>query len=253
MLKGGSVENLDAVWKTYGETKDPQIREDLILKYAYLVKQVASSLGIYLGTQVEFDDLVGYGIFGLIDAIDKFDVTKGIKFETYASLRIRGAIIDSLRDLDWTPRVLRQRIKDLEKIYIKLEAKLGRFPTYEEIALELDITVAEVCDLISKSATVALVSFEDYVEQNRDIADTTHETPEAIFDTKATKQILSDIIQNLPERERLIITLHYFENLTLREISKTLGISEGRISQIHNNALLAMRAKMGDDRIDMYL
>ena len=240
--------NIGQVWKDYRKTGDPKLRETLILEYAPLVKYVAGRLAIHLGQHMDFDDLTGYGIFGLIDAIDKFDMLKGVKFETYASLRIRGAIIDSIRSIDWVPRTLRQKSKKFEQAYATLESELGREPTEEEIAEKLSLTVEEAKVLVRNSTVQSLVSLDDYLTSNSEIVDTRSEddTPEGYYGKQELRSILIEAIENLTEKERLTVTLHYFEELTLREISKILELTESRISQIHTKALLKMQAKLGD-------
>lgn len=246
---------IDDVWKEYQATKSPELREQLILEYAPIVKYVAGRLAIHLGQHMDFDDLTSCGIFGLIDAIDKFDMLKGVKFETYASLRIRGAIIDSIRNMDWVPRTLRQKSKKFDQISLQLESELGRSPTEEELAAKLSITVDEVKELIRESALVSLVSLDDYLEQNFDIdfnMDDPEDTPEGYFGRQELKEILVNSIQDLTEKERLVVTLHYYEELTLREISKILKVSESRISQIHTKALSKMQGKLGKNKFILF-
>jgi len=159
------------LWKQYAESRDPFVRETLIAENAYLIKYVAGRLNIYLGSDIDYDDLVSFGVFGLIDAIDKFDPGKGVKFETYASLRIRGAIIDNIRELDWVPRSLRQKGKELEKAYSELEYELGRPPADEEVAEKLGLTLKEFSKFVNDASVSTLVSLEEVVEQNNDFTD----------------------------------------------------------------------------------
>ena len=238
--------NINQVWKEYRETGDSDLREQLILEYAPLVKYVAGRLAIHLGQHMEFDDLISCGIFGLIDAIDKFDMHKGVKFETYASLRIRGSIIDNIRNIDWVPRTLRQKSKKLDQLTAQMESDLGREPTEDELAQKLSITVTEVRELIRDSAVHSLVSLDDYLEQNTDLAmDSLDDTPEGHFKRHELRELLIESIENLTEKERLTITLHYYEDLTMREISKVLEVSESRVSQIHSRAMMKMQSKLG--------
>ncbi|NLO38300.1 MAG: FliA/WhiG family RNA polymerase sigma factor [Ruminiclostridium sp.] len=247
-----SVTNLQRqqeLWKRYHESKDPSIKEQLILEYADLIKYVAGRLSIYFGSNVEYDDLVGYGIFGLIDAIDKFDIFKGVKFETYASLRIRGSIIDSIRELDWVPRSLRKKSKDLEKVYSELENELGHAATDEQKAGKMGISVDELNRTLQEVNMSTMISLEDYLEQNYEtgfnvINDDESRIPEKRIELTEIKEILTESIDKLPEKERMVVTLYYFEELTLKEISAIMKVSESRISQLHTKAILRMRAKL---------
>jgi len=245
------MENAEQIWEEYHKTKSPQLREKLILEYSHVVRFVAGRLAIHLGQHMDFDDLVSYGIFGLIDAIDKFDMLKGVKFETYASLRIRGAIIDNIRSLDWVPRSLRQKNKKFEQIYTQLEGELGREPSEQEIAGKLSVTVEEARNLMRDSTVLTLVSLDDYFEQNSDVpfdASSLEETPEGNLDNKELLSMLEGAIDKLTEKERMVVTLHYYEELTLREISKILKVSESRVSQIHSKAILKMQGNLGEYR-----
>lgn len=243
------MENMDQIWAAYQKTKDPVIKEKLILKYAPLVKFVAGRLVIHIGQYVEYDDLISYGIFGLIDAIDKFDAQKGVKFETYASLRIRGSIIDNIRKLDWVPRTLRQKNKQLEQAHIELEAELGRDPTEEELAVKLNMTLEEAKDLIRKSTIASTISLDDYLDQNHEasfsLTQNKQETPEGHYDKQEVKKMLAEAIDKLSEKEKKVISLYYFEELTLKEISSIMGVSESRISQIHSKAVFRLQTKLG--------
>lgn len=237
------------LWKRYQSTKDQSIKEQLILEYADLIKYVAGRLSIYFGSNVEYDDLVGYGIFGLIDAIDKFDINKGVKFETYASLRIRGSIIDSIRELDWVPRSLRKKSKDLEKAYTELENELGHTATDSQVAARMGISVEELNKTLHDVNMSTMISIEDYLEQNYEIGfdisnyDESRQ-PEKRIEVIEIKEILAESIDKLPEKERMVVTLYYFEELTLKEISAIMKVSESRISQLHTKAILRMRAKL---------
>ncbi|MCI8379486.1 MAG: FliA/WhiG family RNA polymerase sigma factor [Lachnospiraceae bacterium] len=240
------------LWKEYVKTKDPAIRERLIIEYSSLVKIVAGRLGMYLGYTVEYDDLVGYGIFGLIDAIDKFELTKGVKFETYASLRIRGSILDQIRKMDWIPRTLRQKQKRLETAMKDLEAKLGRTASDEELSAEMGISKSELEDLVNQTQIANLVSLDEYLEQGSEVRaelgnTPRFEQPEMIVERQELKKILAEAIDSLTEKEQRVIAFYYFEELTLKEISKILEVSESRVSQLHTKALRKMRDRMGDD------
>ncbi len=237
------------LWEEYTKKMTPQLREQLILEYAGLVKIVAGRVGMYLGNNVEYDDLVGYGIFGLIDAIDKFDYDKGVKFETYASLRIRGAILDQIRKMDWLPRTLRQKQKKLDAAYQKIELQSGRMATDEEIAQELDISVTELESWQVQTQVGNLVSLDEYLEQGEGrLESETSEAyvqPDRIVERQELKELLVQSLQDLSEKEQKVIYLYYYEELTLKEISAILDVSESRISQLHTKALQKMRTKLG--------
>jgi len=243
------MHDMERIWKSYSATKSAALRENLIIEYAPLVKLVAGRLLMHVGQYVDFEDLTSYGIFGLIDAIDKYDPGKGIKFETYASIRIRGAIIDSIRKLDWVPRSLRAKNKQLEQVFADLTVELGREPKDEEVADKLSISLQEAQELIRKSAVVSLVSLDDYLEQNHDggvfnLSLNQMDNPENSIEAMETKQALADAIDQLSDKEKKVITLYYFEELTLKEISAVLGVSESRVSQIHTKAILVLKAKL---------
>jgi RNA polymerase sigma factor for flagellar operon FliA len=237
------------LWKQYSVKKEPKIRDKLIVEYSYLVKYVAGRLSIYFGSNVDYDDLVGFGVFGLIDAIDKFDLSKGVKFETYASLRIRGSIIDSIREMDWVPRSLRQKNKELERVYSEIENKLGHSASDKEVAEKLGISLKEFYKLLSDVSVATMVSLEDFMEQNYEagggLANTNKEDrPEGYLEITETKEILAETINKLPDKEKTVISLYYFEELTLKEISAIMKVSESRISQLHTKAILRMRGKL---------
>ncbi|MCR4717736.1 MAG: FliA/WhiG family RNA polymerase sigma factor [Lachnospiraceae bacterium] len=238
------------LWEQYSVKKTSAVREQLILEYVPLVKIVAGRLSMYLGYAVEFDDLVGYGIFGLIDAIDKFDYGKGIKFETYASLRIRGSILDSIRKMDWIPRSVRQKQKKIEQAFIDLETKLKHAPSDEELAEELGISVDEYYDWEGQTKISGVSSLEDYLEQGTEVkAQGTRrsvaEQPELSFEQDEVKRVLADALTTLTEKECLVVQLYYYEELTLKEISKVMDVSESRVSQLHTKAITKMKDKLG--------
>jgi len=243
------VERVAQIWQEYvADRENKELKDTLIMQYAPLVKYLAGRLSVHIGHRVEFDDLISYGIFGLIDAIDKFSLEKGVKFETYASLRIRGAIIDSIRKLDWVPRDLRQKSKLVEQAYADLEIDLGREPSDEEIAQKLGLTIEETLELMKKASIASLVSLDDYLEQNHEENFSVRdggETPEEEYDRKEVTDILVEAIDKLTDKEKNVVTLYYFEDMTLKEISKTMGVSESRVSQIHSKAVVKLRAKLG--------
>jgi RNA polymerase sigma factor for flagellar operon FliA len=238
-----------SLWKLYAATKDQSIRETLIVENAYLIKYVAGRLNIYFSANLEYDDLVSFGVFGLIDAIDKFDPNKGVKFETYASLRIRGAIIDNIRELDWAPRSLRQKGKVLEKACVELEIALGRPPEDEEIAEKLGLSMAEFAKFVSDASISTLVSLEEVVEQNGEYGEDPgfediSENPAKQAEYSEMKEMLSNEIELLSEKEKTVITFYYFKELTLKEISAIMKVSESRISQLHTKAIAKLRGSM---------
>lgn len=242
-----------ALWVLYKDTGDPAAREKLILNYSPLVKYVAGRLSSNLPQTVETADLISYGIFGLIDAIEKYDLERGIKFETYAIARIKGAIIDELRAMDWVPRSVRARAREIENAYIVLENRLKRVPSDEEVADEMGVTLKELNDILAKLSYTSVVSFEElWTGGDRDdrqnvvgtIEDETAEDPVSMFESSEIREILAQAIEKLPERERLVIALYYYEGLTLKEIGEVLGVTESRVSQLHTKSVLRLRARL---------
>ena len=247
-MKAKERENL---WASYRKNPSSEIREQIILEYAPLVKVVAGRLSMYLGYNVEYDDLVGYGIFGLIDAIDKYDAGKDVKFETYASLRIRGSILDQIRKMDWIPRTVRQRQKKLDEAIKKVEMRTGKNASDAEIAFEIGITEEELSAWQSQLKITNIVSLNEYVEQGSEPVMDAHGNshfiqPEEKIQENELKKVLKKTLGLLTEKERRVIELYYYEELTLKEISRVLGVTESRISQLHTKALLKMRKKMGN-------
>ena len=243
------------LWEQYAKKPTQELREKLILEYAQLVKIIAGRMSVYLGYNVEYDDLVGYGIFGLIDAIDKFDYVKGVKFETYASLRIKGAILDQIRKMDWIPRTMRQRQKKIETAERIIEDKYGRMATDEEIAAELGISIDEYFGWQSQVKMSGVISLDDYLEQGSDlVADnsgsklgiSSFEQPDEAIEKEELKESLASAIEGLTDKEQKVIALYYYEELTLKEISQVLSVSESRISQLHTKALTKLKEKLGD-------
>jgi len=245
----GITNEIDKVWEEYASTRCDKAKERLIVHYSPMIKFVVGKMSIFVSNAVDFDDLTSYGIFGLIDAIEKFDSQKGVKFETYASLRIRGAVIDGLRSLDWVPRSLRQKSKQLDDAYAQLESELGREPTNADLAAKLGLTADEVEEEIKKSSLVSLISFDDYLETHHESAepasDNADESPEHLYEQNELKQTLASAIGNLTEKEQMVVTLYYYEELTLKEISKVMNVSESRASQIHSKAMLKLRTRLG--------
>jgi len=235
----------------YAQTKSPEAREKIILEYAPLVKLVAGRLSMYLGYNVEYEDLVSYGIFGLIDAIDKYDSRKEVKFETYASLRIRGSILDQIRKMDWIPRTVRQRQRQIDAAMKEIENTMGRPATDSEIATALGISDDEYCEWQSQMKVTNVVSLNEYLEMGTDISNekaniSRHfDAPEKVMEQAEMKEMLMEAIELLTEKERKVILLYYYEELTLKEISNVLEVSESRVSQLHTKGLQKMKSKMG--------
>ena len=238
------------LWEKYSQKQDSETREALIIEYVPLVKLVSGRLSMYLGYTVEYEDLVSYGIFGLIDAIDKFDYRKGIKFETYASLRIRGAILDQIRKMDWIPRSVRQKQRQIDAAITKLESAEDKTATDEEIAKELDISLEEYYVWQGQTKVTGIASIEEFVEQgievrafdNQKYADN---EPEKVYEKEELKNLLKESLDKLTEKERMVVVLYYYEELTLKEISSVLEVSESRVSQLHTKALQKMKQILG--------
>jgi RNA polymerase sigma factor for flagellar operon FliA len=251
-------DDTQGLWREFRRTNDKGLRDRLILTYAPLVKYVAGRLGSGLPAHVDEGDLISYGLLGLISAIERFDPERDIKFETYAIVRIKGAIIDELRALDWVPRSVRSRAREIERAIADLESKLGRAPTDEEISAKIGISVDELEESltdISRSSIAALdelwsVSGEgDQVSLLDTIEDTDAPSPAEALDVTDVRETLADAISRLPEREKLVITLYYYEELTLREIGEVLGVTESRVSQLHTKAVLRLRSRLSGARV----
>ena len=235
----------EKLWDAYRQKKTQETREQLIIEYAQLVKLVAGRLSMYLGHNVEYDDLVSYGIFGLIDAIDKFDLEKNVKFETYASLRIRGAILDQIRKMDWIPRSVRQRQRKIDEAMKQIEMRTGKTASDEELAKQLGLTDEELCSWQTQLKVTNVVSLNEFEENGSEpMIDSAH-PPEEVVEEAELKEKLAESLELLTEKERRVIELYYYEDMTLKEISKILEVSESRISQLHTKALNKMRKKMG--------
>lgn len=243
------------MWVKYKEDRSPEAREQLILHYSPLVKYVAGRVSSGLPPSVEFGDLVSYGVFGLLDAIDKYDPGRGIKFETYAIARIKGAIIDELRADDWVPRSVRFKAREIERAYIALESELRRIPTDEEVAEKLGVTLDEYLNLLGKMSLISLVALDELWTVSGDrpdkisLADTVEDVkvkdPSKTFEIEEMKDMIAAAINHLPERERIVVSLYYFEGLTMREIGEVLSVTESRVCQMHTKAILRLRARLG--------
>jgi RNA polymerase sigma factor for flagellar operon FliA len=248
------ADDVQELWRTFRRTGDQALRDRLILMYAPIVKYVAGRLGSGLPAHVDEGDLVSYGLLGLISAIERYDPDRDVKFETYAIARIKGSILDELRALDWVPRSVRSRARQIERAMAELEAKLSRAPTDEELAKKVGITVEELEDSltdISRSSIAALDelwtisgSGGDQVALIDTIEDTQGPEPQSAFAQTELREMVADAITGLPEREKLVITLYYYEDLTLREIGEVLGVTESRVSQLHTKAILRLKARL---------
>jgi RNA polymerase sigma factor for flagellar operon FliA len=248
---------LKDLWKRYKTSGDERARERLVVAYSPLVKYVAGRMGSNLPAHVDEADLISYGLTGLISAIERFDLSRAIKFETYAITRIRGSIIDELRTLDWVPRSVRARAREIERANQKLEARLQRAPTDEEMASELGISVSDFNESLVQISTSTLVALDELWNTNENdgdhvslldtIADRRAPDPEQIVDQGEVRDRIADAIAALPEREKLVIALYYYENLTLREVGEVLGVTESRVSQLHTKAVLRLRSKLATE------
>ena len=246
---------LRELWQRYKEDGDERARERLVVAYSPLVKFIAGRMASGLPSHVEESDLISYGLLGLIGAIERFDLEREIKFETFAVARVKGAIIDELRSLDWVPRSVRARARDVEKANAELEAQLQRAPTDEEMAAKLHIGVDEFNDALLEIANSSVLALDDlwsFADPEGSggaisVIDTIHDPnavdPETEAHASELKDRLADAIESLPERERLVVALYYYENLTLREIGEVLGVTESRVSQLHTKAVLALRSR----------
>jgi RNA polymerase sigma factor for flagellar operon FliA len=240
-----------ALWQAFGERRDQELRDRLVLHYAPLVKYVAGRVGTGLPSHVEVSDLIQSGIFGLVDAIEKFEPERGLKFETYAMQRIRGAILDDLRAQDWVPRSVRSRARDVERALERLEAKYQRTATDAELAAELDLSVEDLRELFAQLQMTSVVALDDLIgfgstqaSLAETLPDERAEDPIATLVDRDSRRQLAEAVERLSERDRIVVTLYYFENLTLAEIGKVLGVTESRVCQLHTRAVLRLRSKL---------
>ncbi len=250
---------IERVWQQYKKTGEQQERNILIENYIDLVKITAGRLKSTLtASNVEMDDLISYGIIGLMDAIEKFDINKNVKFETYAQLRIRGAMIDQLRKYDWVPRSLRQKSKDIDQAYRSLESRLGRSPSDHEMASELGIDVDEYQDLLGQISALSMVSLEEMLDNRMESKIAAGDKsgsgqPEKHAEIKEMKRILHSSIDSLPYREKLIISLYYYDELTYKEIGRIIGVSESRVSQLHSKAVMKLKHNLSKHESDLMI
>lgn len=232
----------DELWQAYIHSRDSEIKKTLIEAYVPLIKIVAGRMYNYYGGNVEYDDLVSYGAFGLIDAIEKYEYERNLKFETYAQIRIRGAIIDQLRKLDWVPRTMRKKSKQYEEVIVKLENEMGRSVNATDIANKLGVSVKEVEKTLQEMSIFNMVSLEDLIhtKTQMDFEDGT-DNPEKSYAEKELSEELAEAIETLPYKEKLVISLYYYEELTYKEIAAVMALSESRISQIHSKVILKLK------------
>jgi RNA polymerase sigma factor for flagellar operon FliA len=251
-----SDRDVQSLWRRFKEYNDPTSRDQLILNYAPLVKYVAGRMGAALPSHVDEADLISYGLLGLINAVERFDLKRRIKFETYAVTRIKGAIIDELRSLDWVPRSVRARAREIERTSAELEHKLHRAPTDAEMATALGVTTSEFQDSITQIANSSLVALDEMWSTQGGgetlalidtIGDGELSDPAMVVGEMETRITLADAIAGLPEREKIVVSLYYYEGLTLREIGEVLGVTESRVSQLHTKAVLRLRGRLSED------
>lgn len=239
------------LWESYFATRTPQLREQIIIEYSPLVKLVAGRLSMYLGYNVEFEDLVSYGIFGLIDAIDKYDSAKNVKFETYASLRIRGAILDQIRKMDWIPRSVRQKQKMISTAYSNFETENGRAANDEELAESLGVSIDELYSWQEQTKVTNLVSLDEFVEQGSEMkmdatANSHFEQPEKVVEKSELTKMIGEALEQLTDKEKQVVLMYYYEDMSLKEISAVLTVSESRVSQLHSKALVKLKKNLGE-------
>jgi RNA polymerase sigma factor for flagellar operon FliA len=245
-----STEGVADLWRSYHEDGSRHRRDRLIIHYAPLVKYVAGRLGGGLPSHVEQADLVSYGIFGLIDAIEKFDRERGFKFETYAVARIKGAILDELRSADWIPRTVRAKGRSVERAFSELESRLGRSPSESELAAALGYTEGQLQQVLGQLSLIGPVALDAMLGDPGEaatLADTLADDadgPGALFERRELRGQLAEAIETMPEREKVVLTLYYFENLTLGQIGDVLAVTESRVSQIHAKAVLQLRSRL---------
>lgn len=232
-----------------------------IERYLPLVKRIAGRLAISLPPHVDEDDIIGYGVFGLLDALERFEAARGVKFETYASIRIRGAMIDGLRTMDWVPHSARQKVKRVQDGFAELEYRLGRAATVEEAAELLKVPVSEVENTLAQAQILTLTSFDETTVDND--GDNSGSQLNLLVDAQATKayqrvekeeqkQLLAAAVDKLPEKEKLVVALYYQEELTLKEIAAILKLSESRISQLHSQAILRLRGRLSRQKKNLF-
>jgi RNA polymerase sigma factor for flagellar operon FliA len=238
--------------KDYRSTVDPKVKDEIIIEYAPLIKYIAQKIASRLPSNIELDDLISCGVIGLMDAIEKFDPSRDNKFKTYAEFRIRGGILDELRAQDWVPRSIREKAKIVEKAYAKLESELGRAATDEEMCKELSMSQDEFHDLLNKSKSVSLMNIEDVAIMSKGdrrlmtslMENSRNANPFNAVNYKNAKERIKEGIMSLPEKQRLVLSLYYYEDLNLKEIGQVLDVTESRVSQLHTQAILKLKVKL---------
>jgi RNA polymerase sigma factor for flagellar operon FliA len=234
-------------------TPNNSTRDKLIIEFAPLIKYIAQKIAARLPANIELDDLISSGVIGLMDAIDKYDATRDNKFKTYAEFRIRGAILDELRAQDWVPRSVREKAKQLERCYSKIEQQKGRQATDEEICAELNISQEEYHDMLNQVRSVSLLSYDDITNFSKQDKRALHgygespsksATPFAEVNMAHFKKMVADCINDLPEKQRLVLSLYYYEDLNLKEIGRVLDVTESRVSQLHTQAILRLKGRL---------
>lgn len=241
--------------KDYRSTVDPKVKDEIIVEYAPLIKYIAQKIASRLPANIELDDLISCGVIGLMDAIKKFDPTRDNKFKTYAEFRIRGAILDELRAQDWVPRSVREKAKTVERAFQKLEKDLGRPASDEEMSKELNLTQDEYYDLLNKAKSISLLNIEDAATFSKGdkklmmglLEHRRTSNPFSAVNFKKSQDRIREGIKTLPEKQRLVLSLYYFEDLNLKEIGQVLDVTESRVSQLHTQAILRLRSKFKDD------
>lgn len=241
------------LWTSYKKHNSKNAREELILNYLWLVKYISGRLAIALPPHIKTDDLINSGVIGLIDAVEKFDPTRKIKFQTYAAFRIKGAILDELRRLDWAPRTIREKAKKIEDTLLSLEKKLNRKPTEKELADELRISTEKLSETYRQISATSLLSLEEIwgndgaqkgITRMEVLEDKESPDPWLVVEEDEIKRIITKEIENLPDKEKLVVILYYYEGMTLKEIGEVLELSESRISQIHSRVILNLRKRL---------
>ncbi|MDR0292713.1 MAG: FliA/WhiG family RNA polymerase sigma factor [Oscillospiraceae bacterium] len=237
----------ERLWSEFARTRSLETRNELVMRYVHLVRSIALRLVPTYRKHVDFDDLMSSGLLGLMDAIDKFDITKDVKFETYASLRVKGEIIDQIRRQDWAPISLRQKIKKVEECFETMESSMGRTPTELEVASHLSMSAEDVKKTLDEAHTFNLVALDELLMDRvagDALAASPEESPEKRLEEKELKVILTQTIEALPDKEKQVVSMYYYDELTLKEIGLVLGVTESRVSQIHSKALMTLRTKM---------
>ena len=243
----------EELWNQYKFGGGPGAKEELIARYLPMVPVLAGRMAMKLSAVVGYEDLVGWGVIGLIEAVEKFDPGRGVKFETYATTRIKGAMADGMREADWVPRSVRQNARRIARAYAALERRLGRPATDEEAAAELGVSLGEFQRMVADASRGAVLSLDEMIQMSEDgrqvtlldaVPDLESPDPLAVCEVEDLKEHLARAIDELPEREKLVVTLHYYDELTVREIAEILGVSEGRVSQLHTRAVLRLRSRL---------